>query len=244
VTATSTKWSGGNRWVLAASIEEYLNQEPQLLLQSDGIIDATSGDVVECKYIPRTEWCSHTMLEYMIKTELNKVQHRFQTVDLSDMLKHFRGDYSTPGNTSIMSEYDPPRKRLRGESDKHKQTLTKEEVDFVAEQMISNVIYFDINSYIWKTNKIHNTSQTYFETTPSTETNSDITSSSSTSQMHHLQCTFETFLTRRHQYSKQMSERKMDTILHTAIRKNATSMAMEIIRIEYHTYLECVSSKR
>ena len=173
-------------------------------------------------------------------------KHRYD-FDLTHLVTMFRSDYHSHlkycvdhDNLSdfylrlrLMDKDDQAQAEVR---ERHRQQ-EQNNVDFCVAQLTSNVIYFDIQEFMWKTQR-----QVYQDINKITANASDdvlantLMPPSSPDRTDLM--TYETLIQRQHFVRNSATDK--DTILHTAIRENATMMALQIIQIEYNTYLDCV----
>ena len=108
----------------------------------------------------------------------------------------------------------------------YSKSYIRERIDFVTALLTSNFIYFDIDRFIWKTRVTHEPLMN--------RTHPHDTMSSRPDQ--NYQIPYETLIQRQRD-TKRSIGKGGNTILHLAIQANATEVALEIIRIEYQTFL-------
>ena len=144
-------------------------------------------------------------------------------------------DSSSSSNESIGGESDEminAESNIRGNNNYLKND-NQERVDFLKTQLTSNIIYFDITEYIWKTQRIRRGSHCSI---PASRVDLDNTIVSPLPDAK-LQWTYEELIGLRCRTAPKVGENGK-TILHRAIEEHATDVAMDIIRIEYNTFLD------
>ena len=213
-----------NRMTFAPSVKDYLKQARK----RDG-----DSELLELKYLPRPEWC-RTVVALIVEdfnlftpSETSKSEAGRITMwsvmagTLSEafqiLIRQCTHDYQEPvldeTGTNIVSysRYHPNPQKL----------------DMFNSHIKQNAIYFDMKNYVWKTKQIEDTSST--NTTPTLSSDTDD---------HETQSTFEALL-RPPRPRRQTFGKDEDSILHMAIKENATNLAIDIIRIEYNTLRDC-----
>ena len=215
----------------APSIKEYLKQARKRRSGS-ATTGSTSSGTVELKYLPRPEWCR--MVSTLMISEL--VSEKFKSeidvptiialcaTDYRDMVRHCSMEMKKTNDDIILipvqSHSNP------------------EKVDFINTQLACNVIYFDEIQYIWKTKRI--------DTDPTISHRIESTAVPTTKKMLVSEMVTHPFLYQALVHPPKISIQRQtfgkdrDTILHVVIRENITILAIDIIRIEYNTFLDLV----
>lgn len=212
----------------APSVQAYLQQKVSL--------PTTDGGAPGMKYLPRPEWFG--LVKHLMRTELENVLNIFN-FDLTNVLDMTFTDYNKHLIKCVTANrYDLDLESEDYAADDEYKLFLQECVDFLAMNLRSNMIYFDINAYNWKTQwiQIDNSNNTIRTTKADLDIDHDSTTLLSSPEEHKSQVTYSELVQRRQPV---VLDSDGNTILHRAIQENATDVAMDIIRIEYNTFLYC-----
>ena len=239
---------------LAPSVHEYLMQGRSRHrggTSGHTTTDLTTTDIPPrqsfLKYLPRPEWCDmpqtimvsnmmHWQQEQHFNLRTRTVEHDAynphlqRCIPFNDVVKRNDKDISDHPNKDDDTDED----------------IDPEHIAYVNRQLRSNVMYYDIPNDLWNTKSI-DTIRTVRTTTCGSTTSEDVrkeeTSSSSVEHSTKNQMTFEDIIIQQH-LTKHTFGKDEDSILHKAIKENATMAALDLIRIEYNTCLDFVRRKR
>ena len=155
----------------------------------------------------------------------------------NEYMSWIESDFTEEGNKEVMGnsssdDHDNEIKQWNdtskvSTSDKmYSKSYIRERIDFVTALLTSNFIYFDMDRFIWKTRV---TKEPLMNRTHPHDT-------MSLRPDQNYQIPYETLIQRQRD-TKRSIGKGGNTILHLAIQANATEVALEIIRIEYQSFL-------
>jgi hypothetical protein len=171
------------------------------------------------KYLPRPEWLGTPY--YLMRMVLRKIENKYN-FDLSNVVDMYKHDFLQCLIESTIDDNDD----------------IGEKLDFVMTHIKSNVMYYDVKNTFWGTKPIH-------QSTPLSGIEAQSADRLDSNAMllpsdHQHNVTFESLILQRRIDHAKNRGKTGSTILHRAIEKNATHIALDIIRIEYNSFLDCV----